>query len=62
VGPTLAGISGRSYIAGVLVNSPANLIRWIRHPQQVDSLTAMPEMGVSEADARDIASYLYTIR
>jgi cytochrome c2 len=62
VGPTLAGISGRSYIAGVLVNSPANLVRWIRHPQQVDSLTAMPEMGVSEADARDIASYLYTIR
>jgi hypothetical protein len=28
----------------------------------VDPLTAMPDLGVSEADARDIASYLYTRR
>lgn len=62
VGPTLEGISGRTYIAGVLANSPANLVRWIQHPQQVDPLTAMPEMGVSDADARNIASYLYTLR
>jgi putative membrane protein len=62
VGPPLAGIGGRSYIAGVLTNSPDNLTRWIQHPQQVDPLTAMPDLGVSEADARDIASYLYTRR
>jgi len=62
VGPALGGISGRPYIAGVLTNSPDNLIRWIQHPQQVDPLTAMPDVGVNQAVARDIASYLYTLR
>jgi cytochrome c1 len=62
VGPALAGISGRPYIAGVLLNTPTNLIRWIHHPQQVDPLTAMPDVGLTESDARDIASYLYTLK
>jgi cytochrome c len=62
VGPALAGISGRTYIAGVLANTPDNLMLWIQHPQKVDSLTAMPELGVSEPIARDMASYLYTLR
>ena len=62
VGPALGGIAGRPYIAGVLTNPPANLIRWIQHPQQIDSLTAMPDVGVSEPVARDIVSYLYTLR
>lgn len=62
VGPQLAGLSGRPYIAGVLTNTPSNLIRWIHHPQQVDPLTAMPDVGLTEPDARDIASYLYTLK
>jgi putative membrane protein len=62
VGPPLGGIGGRPYIAGVLTNSPDNLIRWIQHPQQVDPLTAMPDVGATEAAARDIASYLYTLK
>jgi cytochrome c2 len=62
VGPPLAGISGRTYIAGVLTNSPDHLTRWIQHPQQVDPLTAMPDVGASESVARDIASYLYTLK
>ena len=62
VGPALAGISGRPYIAGVLTNTPTNLIRWIHHPQQVDPLTAMPDVGLTEPAARDIASYLYTLK
>jgi putative membrane protein len=62
VGPALGGISGRPYIAGVITNSPDNLIRWIQHPQQIDPLTAMPDVGVNQAVARDIASYLYTLK
>ncbi|MFL5462204.1 MAG: cytochrome c oxidase assembly protein [Gemmatimonadales bacterium] len=62
VGPALAGISGRPYIAGVLTNTPTNLIRWIHHPQQIDSLTAMPDVGLTEPVARDIVSYLYTLK
>ena len=62
VGPPLARIGDRTYIAGMLRNSPANLVRWIREPQAVIPGNAMPNMGVSEADARDIAAYLYTLR
>ena len=62
VGPPLRGVASRAFIAGVLPNQPGNMIRWIRDPQGVDNRTAMPDMGVSERDARDIAGYLYTLR
>lgn len=62
VGPPLAGIANRVYIAGVLENTPSNLERWIVDPPAVDSQTAMPNLGVGEAEARHIAAYLYTLR
>ena len=62
VGPPLARIGERTYIAGMLRNTPPNLVRWIREPQAVIPGNAMPDMGVSEGDARDIAAYLYTLR
>ena len=62
VGPPLVGIAERSYIAGVLPNTPENMVRWIVSPPAVDSLTAMPDMGVTTAEARDITSYLYSRR
>jgi cytochrome c2 len=58
VGPSLAGLAGRRYLAGVLPNTPRNLVRWIRHPQEVSRGTLMPDLGVGEDDARDIAAYL----
>jgi cytochrome c oxidase assembly factor CtaG len=61
-GPPLSGIAARGYIAGVLPNSPENMVRWIMNPQQVDSLTAMPDLGVSDTLARDMAEYLYRIK
>jgi cytochrome c len=60
--PPLIGISQRSYIAGVLENTPDNLRRWIQHPRRVNPHTAMPEQGVTDRDASDIAAYLYTTR
>ena len=62
VGPPLAGIASRSYIGGVLPNAPDNMLRWIKDPKAVDSLTAMPNTGVTPSDARHIAAYLYTLR
>ncbi|MDQ3819196.1 MAG: cytochrome c [Acidobacteriota bacterium] len=62
VGPPLTQMGSRSYIAGVLPNTPDNMIRWIENPPQVDRLTVMPNLGVSEQDARDIAGYLYTLK
>lgn len=58
VGPPLTGIGQRMYIAGRLPTSAENLILWIRNPQQVDPGNAMPDLGVTENDARDIAAYL----
>jgi cytochrome c2 len=62
VGPPLDNIASRSYLAGRLQNTPANMVRWIQHPQAITRGTAMPDMGVTDADARDIAAYLYTLR
>jgi cytochrome c2 len=59
VGPPLERFATRTYIAGMLRNEPANLVRWIRDPQGVVPGNAMPDMGISEAQARDIAAYLY---
>jgi putative membrane protein len=62
VGPPLGQVSQRVYIAGVLPNEPDNLVKWIENAPGVDPKTAMPNMGVTVRDARDIAAYLYTLR
>jgi cytochrome c len=62
VGPPLDRFAGRVYVGGVMPNTPDNLVAWIMDPPSIDPLTAMPASGVSEAEARDIAAYLYTLR
>ena len=62
VGPPLTQIANRIYIAGVLANTPDNLVQWIQNPPGIDPRTAMPNVGVDETNARDIAAYLYTLR
>jgi cytochrome c2 len=60
VGPPLDGIALRVIIGGHLANNPENLQRWIRDPQHVSPGTAMPDLQVGAADARDITAFLYT--
>jgi cytochrome c1 len=55
-------MASRGFIAGVLPNSPENMVRWLRQPQSVDPRSAMPDLGVSERDARDIAAYLSSLK
>jgi len=62
VGPSLASIGNRRYIAGELPNTPENMIRWIQHPQAVNEKTAMPELGVTEQDARNITALLTSLK
>jgi cytochrome c1 len=62
VGPPLTAWASRAFIAGQLPNRPEHLVRWIQNPQAVEPRTAMPDLGVSLADAQDIAAYLYTLR
>jgi cytochrome c2 len=59
VGPDLGGFAGRAYIAGVLPNRPGELVRWLMNAPAIAPLTAMPNMGVDEDEARDLAAWLY---
>jgi cytochrome c1 len=61
-GPPLTAIGRRLYLAGHLPNTADNLVRWIRAPQSIDPATAMPDLDVGEAHARDMAAYLRTLR
>lgn len=62
VGPPLTLWADRAYIAGALPNRPDNLIRWLMNPQEIEPGTAMPDLLVTEQDARDMSAYLYTLR
>jgi cytochrome c2 len=61
VGPSLRNIVGQEYLTGQLVNTPDNMIRWVRTPQGIRPNSAMPDMGISEEEARDITAYLYSL-
>lgn len=61
VGPPLAGMGDRTTIAGVLPNTADAMVRWVRTPQAVVPGNAMPDMGLSEAQARDVAAYLESL-
>lgn len=58
VGPPLLRMGRRTTIAGVLPNTPENMIRWVQNPQSVVPGNAMPNMGLSAGQARDVAAYL----
>lgn len=59
VGPPLEDYGARVYVAGRYPNVPSRLVEWIRHAPALDPRTAMPDLGVTEAEARDMAAYLY---
>jgi cytochrome c oxidase subunit 2 len=59
VGPNLANIGSRSYLAaGTLRNTDENLTRWIRDPQGIKKGVLMPNLGLSEPEAQALAAYL----
>jgi cytochrome c1 len=62
VGPPLDHFSKRTYIGGVMENTPSNLIAWLLDPPAHAPRTAMPNLKLSEQQARDIAAYLYTLK
>jgi cytochrome c2 len=61
VGPPLIHLRHRVFIAGMLRNTPANMVTWITDPQSVVPGNAMPDMGLTPEQAQDIAAYLYTL-
>jgi cytochrome c2 len=62
LGPSLQGFGRRSYIAGRWPNEPALLRQWLVDPPSLLPGTAMPRLGVSAAEAVQMAAYLNTLR
>jgi mono/diheme cytochrome c family protein len=61
VGPPLTDYAQRVLLAGVVPNAPRTLVPWLIDPPAMAPNTAMPNLGITEREARDIATYLYTL-
>jgi cytochrome c len=62
LGPPLEHFGRRSYIAGAIPNLPDPLTQWLVNPPAMKPGTTMPNLGVSPAEARHMAAYLYELR
>jgi cytochrome c2 len=60
-GPPLNFMARRTTLAGNFPNEPNNLVRWVMNPEEMKPRTAMPDLGLSKQQARDVAAYLYTL-
>lgn len=61
VGPTLNHVRRQAYLSGVLPNTPANLVRWLMNPPAINPHTVMPNVGLRQDEAEDIAAFLVTL-
>ena len=61
-GPPLTRMALRSYIGGIYPNNPANMTEWLVSPPAMKPKTAMPDLGLSGQQARDVTAYLETLR
>lgn len=59
VGPPLSQLRARVFIGGTLRNTADNLIGFIVDPQGFAPRSAMPRTGITQAQARDVAAFLY---
>ena len=63
LGPNLAGVASRATISeGTVKNTPANLQVFLKTPQALNPESAMPPIGLPDADAQDITAFLMTLR
>ena len=63
VGPDLTHFGSRTTLgAGLLPNTIENLTAWIRDPGHIKPGVKMPALGLTEAQARSVATYLLALR
>jgi hypothetical protein len=60
-GPALDRWGRRDTFLLSVPNTPENLIGWIRNPSALRPTTTMPNMNLTDGQARDIAAYLFSI-
>ena len=61
VGSPLKALTARAEFAGKVSGDPQSLIAWIQHPQAISPGVGMPDIPMSDQDARDMAAYLYSL-
>ena len=62
VGPDLSHIGSRTSIAaGMLQNTPENMVRWLRYTDTVKPGVAMPNLGLNQEEAEALTAYLETL-
>lgn len=63
VGPSLAGVASRPAISfGKVQNTPGNLVKYLLEPASMNPQSSMPPIGLTDAEAKDIAAYLLTLK
>jgi cytochrome c oxidase subunit 2 len=63
VGPDLTHLMARpKIVAGMLDNTPANLKKWLKNPPGVKPGTAMPNLGLSDAEIDALVNHLQTYK
>ena len=62
VGPSLEQYGRRVYIAGKFPRDEARLARWIADAPSLSPGTAMPKIDMTQAEARAISIYLYSLK
>jgi cytochrome c2 len=61
LGPPLEKFGLRAYVAGATPNTPDNVAHFVQDPRAVYPQTAMPNLGLSADEARDVAAYLTSL-
>lgn len=62
-GPNLTHLMSRQTLAaGIIKNTPKNLLRWVHDPQVIKEGCRMPDMHLSQAEAQVIVDYLLTLK
>jgi len=61
-GPALDHFAARVAIAGKIPNTPDNVTRWLQNPQAMNVTSVMPNLGITPADAKDLAAFLGTLK
>lgn len=62
-GPNLTHVgSRRTLAAGVLENTPENMARWIRNPQEVKPGNLMPNLNLTQEEVDALVAYLQSLK
>ncbi len=62
IGPDLSHVASRASLASATIpNTPRELAAWISNPQAIKPGTLMPDLGLSRADVRELATYLESL-